>query len=411
MTAEDIPLHQIDVSNPALYANDSIHALFARLRREAPIHFCAESDYGPYWSMTRYDDILKVDGDPNTFSSDGQAGGHMLNYDKLFPAEDEFQLPMFIAMDEPSHGVQRSTVTPIVAPRNLSTMKEDIRNIAIEILDSLPEGETFDWVEHVSIELTTRVLAKILDFPFADRHLLTHWSDITMVESDDPDEQAQRRDELSKCAEYFTHLWSERKSREPGNDLISMLAHGPATQNMSAAEYLGNTLLLIVGGNDTTRNTLSASALAMNLFPGEFTKLQRNPALVSSMVPEIIRWQTPLAHMARTATKDVTFQGQHIRAGQRVAMWYISGNRDESAIDTPDQVIVDRESPRRHLSFGFGIHRCMGNRLAELQLTLVWEEILKRFEQITLEGEPQRTCSNIIHGYTAMPVRVIRSNR
>ena len=410
MATKDIPLDQIDVSNPKLYANDSIHAHFARLRSEAPIHFCAESDYGPYWSITRYDDILKVDRDPDTFSSDGNAGGHMLNYNKLFPAEDEFQLPMFIAMDEPSHGAQRNTVTPIVAPRNLSAMKEDIRSIVTETLDALPEGETFDWVERVSIELTTRVLAKILDFPFADRHLLTYWSDITMLESDNPDIQAHRRDELSKCAEYFTHLWNERKDREPGNDLISMLAHGTATQHMSAAEFLGNTLLLIVGGNDTTRNTLSASALAMNLFPGEFRKLRRNPNLVTSMVPEVIRWQTPLAHMARTATRDVTVQGQKISAGERVAMWYISGNRDESAISNPHQVVIDRDKPRRHLSFGFGIHRCMGNRLAELQLMLVWEEILQRFQDITLEGEPERTSSNIIHGYTALPVSVIRSN-
>ena len=403
-TATTTPLDQIDVSNPDHYADDTIHAYFERLRREAPIHYCAQSDYGAFWSVTTYDDILNIEANPHRFSSDGATSGHMLNYDKLFDAADDFQLPMFIAMDEPEHGRQRKTVTPIVAPTNLARMEADIRACVVRILDDLPVGETFDWVERVSVELTTQVLAMILDFPFEDRHLLTRWSDLTMLESDDPAVQAHRKHELLQCADYFARLWQERKQRGPGMDLISMLAHGEATQNMTPEEYLGNTLLLIVGGNDTTRNTLSASALALNLFPGEFDKLRADPSLIPSMVPEVIRWQTPLSHMARTVLDDVEIRGQKIAAGERVAMWYISGNRDETAIETPEQLIIDRNKPRKHLSFGFGIHRCMGNRLAELQLRVAWEEILQRFADVEVVGEPLRTRSNMIHGYTSLPV-------
>jgi len=207
---------------------------------------------------------------------------------------------------------------------------------------------------------------------------------------------------LGKCQAYFTRLWNERVNAEPGNDLISMLAHSPATRNMSPDEFLGNLILLIVGGNDTTRNSISGGLLALNRFPDQYAKLRANPALVGSLVPEIIRWQTPLAHMRRTAVRDTELGGKLIREGDKVVMWYLSGNRDETAIEHADQFIIDRARPRQHLSFGFGIHRCVGNRLAELQLRVLWEEILKRFDRIDVVGEPVRTKSNFVHGFTAM---------
>jgi cytochrome P450 len=294
-----------------------------------------------------------------------------------------------------------------VAPGNLARLEGTIRDRAAHILDHLPIGQPFDWVQRVSIELTTQMLATLFDFPFHERHLLTWWSDMA---TGDPDGNGpvrsweQRRAELGKCRDYFTGLWNQRVNVEPRNDLISMLAHAPSTRDMSADEYLGNVILLIVGGNDTTRNSISGGLLALNRFPAEYDKLRANPSLVESLVPEIIRWQTPLAHMRRTATRDTPLDGKTIRKGDKVVMWYLSGNRDDEVIADADRFMIDRARPRQHMAFGFGIHRCVGNRLAELQLKVLWQEILQRFGHIEVVGEPTRTKSNFVHGFTSMPV-------
>jgi cytochrome P450 len=347
---------------------------------------------------------MYVDTHPELFSSDWSKGGIT-----LFNAPDGEKLPMFIAMDPPKHDDQRKAVSTIVAPANLNNWTSLIRERTADVLDSLPRNEPFDWVDKVSIELTTRMLATLFDFPFEDRRLLTWWSDVaTMNKATNPEalEPAERMAELGKMLGYFTRLWNERVNAPPRTDLVSMLAHGAATRNMPPLEYMGNLVLLIVGGNDTTRNSMTGGLLALNANPGEFAKLRANPALVDSLVPEIIRWQTPLAYMRRTATQDVELGGQTIRAGDKVAMWYLSGNRDETAIDRPDEFIVDRARPRQHLSFGFGIHRCVGNRLAELQLKILWEEILKRFPTIEVLGEPTRVRSSFVRGYSRQLVRI-----
>jgi cytochrome P450 len=287
-----------------------------------------------------------------------------------------------------------------------------IRQRAGAILDGLPVGETFDWVDKVSIELTTMTLASLFDFPWEDRRKLTRWSDVAtagpksgLFKSEETAEQ-ERREELYACVEYFIRLWNERVNAPPKGDLISMLAHGEATRGMNRMEYLGNLVLLIVGGNDTTRNTISGSVVALNLFPDQFDKLRSNPALIPNMVSETIRWQTPLAHMRRRAKRDIEFGGQTIRAGDKVVMWYISGNRDEDMIPNGDVFDIERPNVRRHLSFGFGIHRCVGNRLAELQLKIIWEEIFKRFSNIEMVGKPRRVLSTFVHGYEYLPVRL-----
>jgi len=169
-------------------------------------------------------------------------------------------------------------------------------------------------------------------------------------------------------------------------------------------ELLGNLMLLIVGGNDTTRNSISGGVYFLNQFPEQYAKLKADPSLVPNMVSEIIRYQTPLAHMRRVATEDTELGGQKIRKGDKVVMWYVSGNRDEDAIDRPDEFLIDRPNARRHVSFGFGIHRCMGNRVAEMQLRILWEEILKRFDYVEVVGEPERVLSNFVLGYTNLPV-------
>ena len=402
--AEAVPLDQIDVSDPKLYQQDVWEPYFRRLRRDAPVHYCRDSPLGPFWSVTKYKDIVDAEVNHRTLSSSSVLGGITLR-DK--PAE--LELPMFIAMDPPRHEAQRKVVQPIVSPGNLANFEVLIRSRVRTVLDGLPRGETFNWVDRVSIELTVQMLATLFDFPFEDRRKLSYWSECGtavpcpggVIESEE-----QREEVFRECLGAFMNLWNERINAEPRPDLISMLAHGEATRNMSAREYLGNILLLIVGGNDTTRNSMSGGVLFLSRNPDEFAKLRARPELVDSMVPEIIRYQTPLAYMRRTALADTEIRGQAIRKGDKVAMWYISGNRDEEAIEEPDRFIIDRPRPRQHLSFGFGIHRCVGKSLAEMQLKILWEEILQRFSKIEVVGEPKRVYSSFVHGFTELPVRI-----
>ncbi len=395
-----MPLAELNVANPFLFAHDVQEAWFKRLRDEAPVHYCAESFFGPYWSVTRYDDIMTVDTSHDVFSSEPT----IIISDPL----EDFPLPMFIAMDRPKHDEQRRVVAPVTGPENLRNFEPVIRERTIDVLDHLPVGEPFNWVDKVSIELTTRMLATLFDFPFEERAKLTYWSDVAtavpglgLIESDE-----ERKTILIECLEYFTGLWNERVKAPPSNDLISMLAHGEATKNMGPVEYLGNLILLIVGGNDTTRNTMSASVLNLANNPAQFSRLVEDQSLIPSMVAETVRWQTPLAHMRRTAKFDTELGGQQIKEGEKVVMWYISGNRDERVFENPHDFIIDRPNVRKHLAFGFGIHRCMGNRLAELQLKVLWEEILKRFERIEVVGDVERSVSTFVHGYTSLPVIV-----
>jgi cytochrome P450 len=402
--AWSMPLDAIDPANPDYFVEDTVGHYFARLRRDAPVHRSVSPVFGPYWSVTRYQDIMSVDTNHAVFSSDWSRGGITLTD----PPEGE-KLRMFIAMDPPVHDEQRKAVTPIVAPPNLATMEPLIRERTCRVLDGLPRNETFNWVDKVSIELTTLMLATLFDFPLEDRRLLTWWSDVaTMNKAINPNalEPHERMSELGKMLEYFTRLWNERVNAPPKTDLVSMLAHGPSTRNMTPLEYMGNLVLLIVGGNDTTRNSMTGGLLALHDHPDQWAKLRANPSLIASLVPEIIRWQTPLAHMRRTAVADVELGGRQIKAGDKVAMWYLSGNRDDSAIEQPDRFIVDRARPRQHLSFGFGIHRCVGNRLAELQLRILWEEILQRFDTIEVVGPPVRVRSTFVRGFSQLPVRI-----
>jgi cytochrome P450 len=397
-----LPLDQIDVADARIFQDDVWPDWFARLRRDDPVHFINESQFGPYWSVTKYKDIMKVETNPQVYSS---ASGIT-----LLDQETQYRLAMFIAMDPPKHDVQRLVVAPIVAPGNLANMAGLIRERAIKVLDNLPRNETFDWVEHVSVELTTQMLATLFDYPFEKRRDLTYWSNVATTNFKDPNAlvktEEERFNELKKMAAAMMGLWNERVNAPLGSDLISMLAHGESTRNMDPMEFMGNCVLLIVGGNDTTRNSISGGLWALNKHPGEYRKLRENPGLIPNMVPEIIRWQTPLSYMRRTALADAELGGKTIRAGDKLAMWYISGNRDAEMIDNPDRFIIDRARPRQHLSFGFGIHRCVGNRLAELQLTILWEEIMRRFPFIELMEEPKRVYSSFVHGISSMKVRI-----
>lgn len=399
-----VPLESIDVSDPELFETDKLWGYFERLRAEDPVHYCAQSKEGPYWSVTKHADIVAVEKDPETFSSARSIV--LADPDPEFPLEAGF-----ITMDGPRHDAHRKVVQPVAAPRNLVHLEPLIRQRAIEILEGLPVGETFDWVDRVSIELTTGMLATLFDFPWEERRKLTRWSDVVTA---DPEvdtsivaSEEQGRAELMECLETFTALWKQREGKVGERlDFVTALANAEETRGLSPLEYLGTLILLIVGGNDTTRNSISGGVLALNQFPDQYQKLRDDPSLIPNMVSEIIRWQTPLAYMRRTATRDVELAGKRIRKGDKIAMWYVSGNRDEAVFEAPNELRIDRKNARQHLSFGLGVHFCMGSRLAEMQLRVLWEEALRRFRAIEVVGTPVRVRSSFVKGYAKLPVRV-----
>ncbi|MBO4227669.1 cytochrome P450 [Bradyrhizobium neotropicale] len=398
----NIQLSGLDVSEPKRFQDDSIWPYFERLRKEDPVHYCQDSPYGPYWSITKYRDIIAVDTNHKVFSSEQGV--------TIVDVPAEHLPPSFIKMAPPKHGEQRGTVSPIVAPENLAKLESLIRCRVRAVLRGLPRNETFNWVDKVSIELTTQMLATLFDFPFEDRRLLSYWSDVaisTPKEGHTIDSWDKRSAVLSECLDYFARLWSDRINAEPRLDLISMMAHSPATRNMDSREFLGNLILLIVGGNDTTRNSISGGLLFMNQNPSELRKLRDNPMLVSSAVSEIIRYQTPIAHMRRDASADIIIGDKQIRKGDKVVMWYISGNRDDEIIENANSFVIDRKNVRQHLSFGFGIHRCVGRHLAELQLKILWEEMLNGRLNVKIVGELVRVASNFVRGYSVIPVQIV----
>jgi cytochrome P450 len=400
-----IPLDKIDVSDSELFETDTLWGYFERLRKEDPVHYCAESEFGPYWSVTRFHDIVHVEKNPEIFSS---ARSIVVgDPDPDFPLEAGF-----ITMDGPKHTAHRKVAQPVAGPRNLKLLEPLIRERVIEILDGLPTDEPFNWVDRVSIELTTAMLATLFDFPQEDRRKLTFWSDMATASPAQVGAigitEDERQAALMECLEAFTQLWKDRENKPQGErlDLVTALANADATRDLSPMEYLGTLVLLIVGGNDTTRNSITGGVLALNENPEEYQKLQDNPGLIPNMVSEIIRWQTPLAHMRRTATQDTELAGKKIKKGDKVVMWYVSGNRDDTVIDRANEFLIDRKDAKQHLSFGWGVHFCMGSRLAEMQLSILWEEILARFRMVEVVGEPVRVRSNFVKGFTELPVRV-----
>ena len=403
-------LASIDVSVSEIWSENSFAPLFARMRAEDPVHFCPESVFGPYWSITRHADIMQVEALAHVFSSSYTLGGITILGDGE-PIWGDDILPMFIAMDRPEHTGQRRAVAPAFTPSEMERLAPSLRARTEATIDALPVGEEFDWVDRVSIELTTQMLAILFDFPWEERRKLTYWSDWAgdLQAVLDSELGPKRLGIMWECSAYFTELWKQRQAAEPRPDLISRMIHSEATRDMTPQEYLGNLLLLIVGGNDTTRNSMSALPIVNRLWPGEWDRIAADRELIPNATQELIRWQTPLAHMRRTAIEDQEVGGKTIRKGDKVVIWYMSGNRDEEVFPEADRFIATRENARRHLAFGFGIHRCVGSRLAELQVATLYDVLLDRGLRPVQTGEPVRVNNCFVHGYRKLPARLERA--
>jgi cytochrome P450 len=394
-------LDTLDPSEPNRFANGSAHAMFERLRRDAPVHYCANGRFGPFWSISLYEDIIEIEALPAIYSSEAKHGG--VSVIDINASEASY-LESFIMMDPPNHSQKRRTIAPAFTPSEMGRLSASIRERTATCLDALPRGEGFDWVQSVSIPLTIDMLAILFDFPWGERHKLRIWSDaITSLEmmKNQPDE---RMGKLFEMASRFHELWQQRISDGPAPDLLSMMLHSPDFEEMSPAEFMGNMATLIVGGNDTTRNSMSGMIEAFNLWPNQWDKLCVQPDLIPNAASEIIRWQCPAMHMRRTALEDVDFRGHQIRKGDKIVLWYISANRQESLFPDGHLFKVDRPNARRHLSFGHGIHRCVGARLAELQLQILLEEMVERKMQVTLAGPVDRGAHPFLAIINSVPV-------
>ena len=395
-----------DVSDVALFVEDTWREPFAKLRAEMPVSWCADSPYGGYWSVVTHALISEVELDPGTYSSSWENGNIVIADPK-----PESNLQNFIAADPPVHTEQRKVIAPAFAPSQMATREAQVRARCSEILDALPPGETIDWVDRVSVPLTIGMLCILFDMPLSEWEDLKRWSDYASSVNPDNDNDAYRAEWMGQMMQMlgrFDRLLEVRKGEPPADDLVSRMIHSEAMGNMTPLERLSNIALLIVGGNDTTRHSMGGLVEVLHRWPGELDRLHADPSLIPNAAQEIIRWQSPVTHMRRTAMRDAELGGQRIAKGEKVIMWYLSANRDEAVFPDAERFDVGRTNARRHLGFGHGIHRCVGARLAEIQLATLIGEIVARDWKIMPQGKPTRLASPFLHGFTAMPVRIER---
>jgi len=403
-------LDDVDLKNPDLYVNGAPHEVFTRLRHEDPVHWNPEADGRGVWSILKYDDITAISKNPRLFSSAREHGGHRMFDERVVGIAGvgarETEAPM-ISMDPPEHNRYRRMVSPGFTTPRLQALETRIRERVTAILDRLGDRTQCEFVAEVAAELPIQVLAELIDVPQEDRRKLFDWSN-SMIAEDDPElrkSPAQTAADVAEMAAYAARLWDERLAR-PGSDLISMLVHSKIDgEAMSKERYLGTFILLVVAGNETTRNSISGGLITLAEFPEERRKLADHPELLESAAAEIVRYVSPIMHMRRTAVADAEVRGRKIRAGDKVILWYVSANRDEGVFADPFRFDVTRAEPP-HLGFGIGQHYCLGARLAELQLRIFFGEFLKRYPDAEPCGPIRRMRSNFVAGIKEMPVRL-----
>jgi cytochrome P450 len=399
-TEQPASIDTIDLTDPSLFSHDRHESIFERLRDEDPVHWQSQSESGPFWNLTRYEDVKNADIDHHLFSS--------RDISIVEDIPEGFDISMFMAMDPPRHTVYRNALHKLFSPANMTVMENGLRAHTIAVLDALPVGESIDWVEQVSVEITSHVLATLFKFPIERRKELIEWSDAAVLRNSRENGASvtweARQDRLMEC---FHEFYGSIRSRDPEDDidLVSVLANRHGQKHLKPSEFFGNILLLIVAGNDTTRNSITGGVVALNRFPDQYDLLRDDPGLVlPTAIPEMFRWQSPVAYMRRTAACDTRLHGRHIREGEKVLLWYASGNRDDRFFKDPHAFAAGRRNAIKSLAFGFGVHRCPGQLLASMQLRVLWEEVMNRFECVEMVGEPDYLPSTFLKGYSKLNV-------
>jgi cholest-4-en-3-one 26-monooxygenase len=411
MTLNDIDLSHINLWDKDRFVEGVPHEWFTELRREAPV-FWHEGDpsfdgpqggAGPFWCVTGYEDVVTVNRDNATFSS---AEKLVFMWD---PDEEnlEHQQLLMINMDPPLHTRYRRLINKGFTPRMVSELESTMRKRTIDIIDRVADRSECDFVVDIASELPLQVIADLMGVPQDDRHKLFDWSN-RMIGAEDPEyaitEEITQQASMELYA--YANALAAQKRVDPKDDLISVLTHAEVDGEMlSEIELDLFFLLLTVAGNETTRNLISHGMVALLEHPDELAKVRANRALLPGAVEEMLRWASPVMHFRRTATRDVELGGQQIKAGDKVVIWYISANHDEQAFKDPFTFDVSR-SPNEHVAFGGGgPHFCLGANLARMEIQVMFDELLNRFDDIEMTAPPARLRSNFINGLKHVPLK------
>lgn len=412
MTTVTRPTAPVLLGDPDHFRNGFPHALFTDLRRHTPVVWSEEAEGPGFWSCLKYEDIATSARNPAVFSSARENGGHRIFDERAvgvgaMGADSPIGCP-FISRDPPSHTQQRLPVMNVVNPRRLAAMEARIRSRVCGLLDAAPEGAAFDVVPAVSAPIPIKTLAELLDAPEGSEDKLFEWTN-ALIGEDDPEMRASPEYMMRALGELMTFAGGLRAQRLDGHgdDLITLISRERDGAEVALRDFFANTILVLVGGNETTRNSISGGLVALARHPEQWERLRADPSLVPSAVSEIVRWVSPVMHMRRTVMEDVEIRGVMVPKGSKILFWYPSANRDEEI--WPDAFTFDVGRPaQRHLAFGAGQHVCLGSRLAELQIRIFLEEFLERFARVELVGEIGHIRSNFIDGIKSLPMRFTR---
>jgi linalool 8-monooxygenase len=400
-----------DLKDPDLYQARAPHDVFARLRREAPVYWNPEADGPGFWALTRHADIVQVSRQPELFSSAHENGGHRIfneNEVGLASAGDAAIGVPFISRDPPSHGEYRKFVLPALTPNRLEGIEARISQRCAALLDRIPLGETVDIVPLLSAPLPLLTLADLLGVSFDLEPKLFEWTN-AFVGEDDPDFRKSPEALAATLGEFFafTQDLFENRRAQPGLDVATLLANATIDgEPIPFKEFVANLILVLVGGNETTRNSLSHTIAAFAAAPAQWDWVRDDPDRLKTAVREMVRYASPVMHMRRTATADTEIGDQKIARGDKVVLWYIAGNRDEAVFEDPDRFDVAR-SIVPHVGFGTGQHVCVGWRLAELQLRVAFQQLAARVKRFDVVAEPRRFRSNFINGLKNLDVKLV----